>query len=142
MRLQGRGAEIYFNPIYKLLSDGSRMGVNEISKKIDKPVASIHKYLTKSGQTFFVQIGTDRKWTLGSLSHGVEAWPRASWEGPLDPDNDKDDAKIVSYINEPIENVTDILKLIKVFDEMADIYSRRSDFLRQLVEWEMKNKTK
>lgn len=126
----------YFRLIKRELADGERLGVSALAHRIDRPVASVFKYLTKSGQTSFIQ-NQDKKWALATAAFGIEAWPLLENEKtPEEGDT------AYELINNPIENISHILENIKQCERVADIYQRKADFLRQLVELELKKRSK
>lgn len=127
-------ADETFRLIQRELGSGDRLGVSEIATRIGKPVSTVHKYLTKSGQSTFIQ-GRDRRWSVSSAVFGVDGWPLDKTGGETEPETE-----IKEWIESPIDHITDILSFIKRADEISDIMTRRADFFRQLVEAEMRKR--
>lgn len=109
------------NEIFKLLDSHSDIGVNEIARKLDTPVATIQRFLVR--QNYFIR-NDRRKWQLPVVS---KDWPKAH-------DSEEVPERIRQFIEDPVDNLRDILKTINIWKNEIEITQRRMQFLKLLAE--------
>lgn len=114
------------NEIFKLLDNHSDIGVNEIARKLDTPVATIQRFLVR--QNYFIR-NDRRKWQLPAASKN---WPKETLDEKV-PD------KIREFIEDPVANLGDILKTVNIWKSQIELTQQRMQFLKLLAEKAVKD---
>jgi hypothetical protein len=106
-------------------------GVKEIADKLDRPVATVHRWL--HNQDHFIQT-KDKKWTTPGQS--IQTWPEeGEWAQRC-----YDRETIVKMLVNIDENLGDLMKGEQAYLKLADMAKQRAAFIKFVVKDKLKKR--